>query len=292
MEAQIHRAIVAIALRQQNNITREQLLTAGLGAKAIEHRARTGWLYRVHLTVYSLGRPPHTPHEKASAAVLACGPGAALSHASALTLWGLRKHWPNRYEVITTLDRRPKNVQVHLSKTLTRHDITRHFAIPVTTPARTLYDCASSQDDETLARAVNDALLSKFLTRSQLAEFLERCPCKRLAPFVATDDGPTRSVFEDAFVTFCRSYGLPQPRMNVRVAGHEVDALFEAEKLIVELDGYRFHSSRRSFERDRAKSADTLAAGFATVNLTWNRLHDEPDAEAFRLEKTLASRRR
>ncbi len=75
------------------NITRRQLLRLGLGADAITHRCQTGWLYRVHAGVYSVGRPPKTPLERASAAVLACGPGAVLCGPSAFTLWGFQKQW-------------------------------------------------------------------------------------------------------------------------------------------------------------------------------------------------------
>ena len=38
--------------------------------------------------------------------------------------------------------------------------------------------------------------------------------------------------------------------MNVQVEGYEVDAWFPRERLIVELDGYRYHQDRGAFERD------------------------------------------
>jgi very-short-patch-repair endonuclease len=292
MEPNIQTAIVALAAKQQNNITWDQLLAVGLGAKAVAYRTRTGRYFRVHDCVYSLGHPPQTPHQKAMAAVLACGAGAALSHQSAMALWGLRSHWPSTLEVTVTTDRRPRGIQVHLSRTLTRADVTRHFSIPVTNPARTLNDCAPDLTDAALARAVNDALLSPYLTRSQLAEFLTRHPNKRLQPFVETADGPTRSEFEDAFLAFCDQHYLPRPKMNTIVAGREVDAYFPDERLIVELDGWRFHSGRRSFEDDRVKDANALVLGIATLRLTWDRMTQAPEQEARRLWTILQARRR
>jgi very-short-patch-repair endonuclease len=291
MDTEVTRAIVAVAMRQQNNVTRQQLLRAGLRPGAIHSRARRGVLYRVYPTIYSLGRPPQTHHEKASAAVLACGEGAALSHRSAMALWGLRKHWPASFEVITARHRRPKHIKVHRSRTLTRKDITRHFGIPVTTPARTLHDSAPNLSDAALTRAVNDALRSPYLTRSQLAEFLTRHPNRRLQPFVETTDGPTRSQFEDAFIAFCKNHALPRPKVNTIVAGREADAYFEAEKLIVELDGWEFHSSHESFESDRERDANALEHGIGTVRLTWDRLLETPGHEAARLHKILQGRR-
>src|ERR1700729_536435 len=127
-----------------------------------------------------------------------------------------------------------------------------------------------------LARAVNEARLTKQLRLKDLAELLERESyhpgLRLLAPYVVQPTGPTRSEFEDRFVTFAREHGLPAPRVNTRVAGYEVDALFPDERVIVELDGWKVHSNRRSFERDRDKDAALLAAGYVTVRITWERL--------------------
>ena len=53
----------------------------------------SAWVPEHHLGVFGVGRPPTSALERASAAVLACGPGAALSHHSALTLWGFDRTW-------------------------------------------------------------------------------------------------------------------------------------------------------------------------------------------------------
>jgi very-short-patch-repair endonuclease len=80
--------------------------------------------------------------------------------------------------------------------------------------------------------------------------------------------------------------------MCTHVAGYEVDALFVEERLIVELDSWDFHSDRDSFERDRDRDADTLAAGHETVRITWMRIEQRPAREADRLRQILERRRR
>ena len=60
------------------------------------------------------------------------------------------------------------------------------------------------------------------------------------------------------------------------MAGYEVDAYWPAHRLIVEVDGYRFHSGRQAFERDRRKDAALQAAGNRVVRVTWSRLTNEP----------------
>ncbi len=58
--------------------------------------------------------------------------------------------------------------------------------------------------------------------------------------------------------------------------------------MIVELDGYEFHSGRKAFEDDRDRDADTLAAGHVTVRITWERIEQRPAPEADRLRKILS----
>ena len=291
----IDAVIAALAGRQHGNVTRWQLLELGLTDGAIAHRVATGRLHRVYPGVYAVGRPPKTPLERAAAAVLACGPGAALSHEAAGALWGFLKHWPTTFDVTVRLDRRPRGVRVHRCATLTRRDIRTPLGIRATSPARTLLDCAPRLDDRTRTRAVNDARLSTYLQPGDLPELLARCPthpgAKLLKPFTTTRRNPTRSEFEDAFLDFFERFNLPEPRVNTKVAGFEVDAFFEAEKLIVELDGYEFHSDKGAFRRDRDRDADALVARLETVRITWDGLMDTPHKEAARLHAILQARR-
>ncbi|MGI8902967.1 MAG: type IV toxin-antitoxin system AbiEi family antitoxin domain-containing protein [Solirubrobacteraceae bacterium] len=288
-------AIAALAVSQHGNVTRRALIELGVSDDAIAHRIRRGRLHRVHRGVYAVGRPPSSALERAAAAVLAGGPGAALSHGSALTLWGIWKRWEAPLEVVVERDRRPRRIKVHRSRTLARQDLSRHLDIPVTSLARTLLDCSPRLSDRSLARAVNNALLSRWLTRSELAEVLRRhprCPAtERLAPFAITSDSPTRSELEDVFLSFCGQFELPRPRVNTLVMGREVDAYFERERLIVELDGYEYHSNRHAFERDRDRDADAILNGVATVRITWERMTEAPAREAGRLRQILRSRR-
>jgi hypothetical protein len=268
-----------------------QLLGLGLSEKDVRGRLARGQLHRVHRGVYAVGRPPNTQLERAAAAVLACGPGAALSHTSALALWGLTK-WPRQFDVtVSRGDPRPKSITVHRTRTLHRRDLTTHWGIRVTSAARALLDSAPALTDKALTRAVNDARRARVCSPAALADLLARnrthAGALRLRPFADLNSPLTASTFEDRFVALCRTYGLPTPRCNARVCGYEVDALFEAEKLIVELDSWEFHRDRTSFVNDRNRDADTLAAGYATVRITWER---PDDMEAARLRRILAAR--
>ncbi len=291
----IDAAIGAVARRQQSNITVKQLNALGLGKQAIWYRVKQGRLYPVFRGVYSVGRPATTPVEQAAAAVLACGPRAALSHFSALPLWRFVKDWPQTPEVTILGDRRPPGIAVHRTLHLPRQELRVQLGVRVTSPARTLLECAPGLAARPLSRIVNEALHTPFLRKSQLAEVIDQHlnhpGAKLLAPFVDTTDGPTRSGWEDEFPAFCADFGLPRPQINPVVGGYEVDAYFEAERLIVELDGYEFHGDRRAFEADRDRDAEMLAGGRATVRVTWDRIEHRSAREAERLRTILAQRR-
>ena len=276
-----------MAGKQSGNITRAQLLDLGLDDDGIRYRVKIGRLYRVFRGVYSVGHLPLSPQASAGAAVLACGPGAALSHGSGMVLWGYWRQWERPFEVTVVGDRRTKGIRVHLSTTLTRRDVTKQLGVRVTTPGWTLIDMAPRLSDKSLNRVVNNALNSLWLTEDQLAEALTRRPCARIAKLIGRAGTPPRSGWEDEFPAWCARYGLPAPVMGVPLHGYIVDALFPAERVIVELDSKEFHMGPIPFEGDRDRDADMLAHGFVTVRITWERSHQAPGREAARLQTIL-----
>jgi hypothetical protein len=285
-------AIVAIAVRQHRCVTRAQLLALGVGSHAIAYWVRTGRLHRVHQGVYCVGTPPTTPLERAAAAVLACGAGAALSHGSALTLWGFQERWVMPLHMTVPGDRRRPGIVIRQVPGLTRADIRTHLGLRVTSPARTVLDCAPDLPAKRLVRIVNDGRRSGLLRLPALTDVIQRFPrhpgCARVRPLLERPTGPTRSEFEDAFLAFCDRFGFPRPKVNVEVNGHEVDAFFEAEGVIVEMDSWDFHQDRASFENDRNRDVDNLVTGLVTYRLTWERMNGgDPGHEAGRLRKVL-----
>jgi hypothetical protein len=289
----IDEEITRIARRQHGNVTRAQLIGMGLRDVAINHRVKSARLHRVHRGVYAVGRPPTAPLEKAAAAVLACGPRAALSHGSAMTLWGFWKRWDEPFDVTVADDRRPKGIRAHYTKTLLRRDITIIDGIQVTSAARTLMDMATRTRSKSLTRYINDARRGKILTRRDLADVAARFPTHPGAPLLrvhaASPHNPTRSGLEDKFLRFCERYNLPTPLINTMLYGYEVDAYFPVEKLIVELDSEEFHMY--SFESDRERDATMLLHEIATIRITDERLESSPDYEADRLRQILRTRR-
>jgi very-short-patch-repair endonuclease len=294
LEAVDHR-IAAIAGTRHGLVTAQQLLAVGLTRHDIAYRTKIGRLHRVYRGVYAVGHRPISAHARAMAAVLAGGPGAVLSHGSAATLWGIHRHWRAPFEVTAAHRRGRAGLRVHRSRTLIAQDVTEHFGIPVTTPARTLLDNAPRLREEAFARAFNELRLARFLFFDDVAELLDRHPptraAKRLRGQVTNPRrAPTRSDWERMFPRFVKRFSLPEPLVNTEVAGHEADLYFPEHKLVIELDGYDTHRTRASFESDRDRDADRLAAGLATVRMTWDRFSVTPGREADRLHAIIRRR--
>jgi hypothetical protein len=149
-------------------------------------------------------------------------------------------------------------------------------------------------DDKRLKRTVNNALHSLWLTEDQLAETLGRhatAPgATRIAKLIGLPGTPTRSGWEDDFPAFCKKHGLPMPVMGASMFGYIVDAVFVAERVIVELDSWEFHKGKIAFETDRERDVVMLAHGFVTIRMTGERMDERPVAEARRLVGILAAR--
>jgi hypothetical protein len=184
------------------------------------------------------------------AAVIACGPGSAISHLSAAALWEIAACAPNRVDVTAPDKRQHRGIVVHITRRLTADDVTRRNNIPVTSLARTLVDLASTLDVRALARALNEARIRHGLhdatLRRTLAALPRRKGAARLRVLLEPNDAPTRSALEDQFLELVARHGLPRPEVNQRVAGYEVDMLWREARLIVELDGHRYHPTLAS----------------------------------------------
>lgn len=145
-----------------------------------------------------------------------------------------------------------------------------------------------------LGRAAARAERRGLLTDGDLAAVVTRHAGRRGVPRLRvafSADRPrvyTRSEAEERFLDLVQSGGLPSLTASVMIEGYEVDFLWPRAKLVVEVDGYAYHASRRSFESDRRRDAELQAAGYQVVRVTWRQLVEERDATLVRLARALA----
>jgi very-short-patch-repair endonuclease len=233
------------------------------------------------------------PFFEEMAAVQAIGEDAVLSiHASA-ALWRVRAKVDGPIDV-TVAGRHARSrpgIRVHNVRSI---EWTTHRGIRVTTPARTLLDLAATVSADDLARAVEEARVLRLVTDASIHAILEAHPRRAgtaaLRRELNVEARMTRSAAERRLLDLIRQAQLPLPETNVRVHGHEVDALWRAQRLIVEIDGFDAHGTRAAFERDRARDAQLVAAGHRVIRITWRQLRDEPHRVVATLAAALAQR--
>ncbi len=266
---------------------------------AIKARVARGYLVRVHHGVYSVGDPSLIPFAAESAAVLALGSGAVLSHRSAAALWGLAPAAADGVVDVTVIDRRARPrraVRMHRVTDLDPADTRRHAGLPVTAPARTLIDLAAGASHAELTRALAEARVLRLVSDRSLTAAIERAGRRRgtgaIRELLRAQTGPTltRSEAERLFLALIDEAELPRPVANARIAGHEVDFLWPVEKLVVEVDGRAFHGHPEAFERDRRRDQVLAAAGFVVIRVTWRQLVEAGLAVVARVAQALMAR--
>jgi very-short-patch-repair endonuclease len=273
-----------LAAAQKGVIARSQLLEQGIHPSQVKRWTRAGSLHRLHHGVYAVGHLALAPLAREQAAILACGNAAILSHASAAYLWGMLPERPEfvQVAVVARQCRVQDGIRVHRVALLARRDIRRRDGLWLTSPARTAIDLAATAGPVELEDAVAEARVRNLIRDGEIEAALERAGRARGAAamrrFLAEEGGPqiTRSRAERRFRGHLRQAELPQPKTNGRAAGFEVDFLWEPEKVVLEVDGWRFHGHRRAFEWDRKKDMILRDAGYLVIRVTWRQFTEQP----------------
>ena len=261
----MERKLGEIADREHGVVTRRALLRAGVTRAEIEHRMRTGSLLREYPGVYRVGHRGPSIEARYVAAVRACGDGALLSGRPAAHLLRLVKGVAPPPEVTTPTERRVEGIETRRCRRLDRADGTVVRGVPVTSVARTLVDLAPRLTLEDLARACHEAGVLHSTTPAQVEAAIARRPnspgIAKLRKVMRGEIQVTLSTLERAFLALLREAQLPLPATNRAIGGRRVDCRWTEERLTVELDGYRFHNSRHSWEQDRRRERETRARG-------------------------------
>jgi very-short-patch-repair endonuclease len=290
----VERAIARVAGRQDNVITREQLVAAGLGRGAIAHRLRVGWMRRLYHAVFLIGPAPPSRIARARAAAMSCGAGAVVSHRTAAELFGLLG--PGSADVdVTVVARNPKSregIRFHRVAGFGPGEVSKMRGISVTTVARIIADLAATESAKEVERAWQEALYRRIVTPGAVAAVLARAPRRKGGPVIrALLDDPTmtRSERERALLKLLAQAQLPKPLTNVRLHGYLVDVYWPEQRLVLEFDGWQAHGHRGAFDRDRKRDQVMLANGVRAMRVTDRHLVHEPVALAARVAQALRS---
>jgi very-short-patch-repair endonuclease len=292
------RAAAAIAAGQHGVVTYAQLLASGLTRRQVDQRVRSSQLQRLWRGVYAFGHKELTREGRLLAAVLACGEGAALSH------WSAARHRELlRIELelihVTAPSRsgRPKRrgIRLHCVRRLDPAEVTVHRGVPVTTVARTLVDLCAVAPPRQVERAFEQAHVLGLVAPGEIEAAVERAAGRTTRVLRALVDAErrtatlTRSELEERFLALVRRGGVPEPEVNARLHGYEVDFLWREKRRVIEVDGHAFHRTRQATTRDRRKDDDLEAAGYRVTRFTADQVLHDPADTLVRTQRALTS---
>jgi predicted transcriptional regulator of viral defense system len=169
-----HEGLFETASAQAGYFTTAQALGHGFSSPLITHHARTGRFVRVTRGLYRLRDYPSSPREQLIAAWLRLAPDAAVSHESALDLFGLSDVIPDAIHVTVPRTRRrlvrQRGVTIHTTKRpLDGADVAIRDGVRVTAPDRTIADVAEAGTaPEQVVAAARQALDRGLTTREKL----------------------------------------------------------------------------------------------------------------------------
>lgn len=281
MDTQIDRSIIWRLVRGQHGvIARWQLLDLGLDAQAVKTRIRNGRLHPVWRGVYAVGRPDLTREGWWMAAVLACGPGAALSHSSAGALLVIVKPRPGAVHIATRAKRTRPGIVVH-RRDLREADVTTYRGIPVMAVVPTLVDLATELSRDALEAAISEADKRDLIDPESLRGALDGFPPRPgVAILRETLDRRTFRVtdskLERLFLPIARRAGLRSPQTRKYANGFRVDFFWPELGLIVETDGLRYHRTPAQQANDRLRDQRHMAEGLIPLRFTHEQIRYDP----------------
>lgn len=259
--------LAGLAGRQHGVVSFAQIRSLGLSESFVERAVAAGRLHRVYRGVYAVGHRNVSQPGRFMAAVLACGPGAVLSHRSAAVLWGIASPRSGPVHVTHPKSRRSRRgLHLHQSR-FAAGDVRIWWGVRVTSPQRTLVDLADVCTTGEVDAALSECHRLGLLERSELrAHHPGR---KGLGAVLRLGQRMTRSQIERRFLADIRAAGdIALPSTNHEMHGFEADLYWPAHALVVEIDDYSTHGERRAFERDRRKQTAYALAGIQIVRIT------------------------
>jgi very-short-patch-repair endonuclease len=240
-------------------------------------------------------------HEEIRATVEAIGFGAAASHRTAAFLWGLVDNCTIIDVVVHHAHRPParSGVRIHRTRHIAPEEITSRCGVKCVTPLRVLTDLGAvaphlvsdALDAAAVSRLVTPAVAQSALTRASTRGRSGLGALRAAIEEWPLGDGLPDSKLEIEVARLLRTHRVAGFSFHPTIEGFEVDFAHLRHRLIIESDGFEFHSSRSSFESDRRRDAILSAAGWLVIRVTWRQVVEQPEEVANRIRSALAVRR-
>lgn len=285
MQDYIDVLVAEIAEAHHGLFSGEHLRELNVSNHERKYRLGVGRWMLVHERVYRISGTPTTWRGSLLAACWAGGMRAVASHRSAAELWELPGRSRRRVEITCPRWRRARHsgLVVHESGALTDDDTTFVDGIPVTTPARTIFDLAGISGFTTVDLAIDNALRRELTDFAELHETLTRLarrgrPGTQMFRTALADRDPdgrlSASERERLLCRMLRRHGFPMPVPQYEIrdeAGNVVarpDLAYPDLKIAIEYESFQEHTGKLALVRDSARRNAQVALGWAPIAAT------------------------
>jgi hypothetical protein len=291
---------------QRGAVTRAQALRAGMTTAAIRTEVRNGRWNRAAPGVYVLSGSATTWEQALWVAHLHLGPDSCISHEAAGRLHGLSEVPGGIVSVSIPHSRRPRATGVRIRRVddLAGQQVVRLDGLPVTALPRTIVDLASVLHVARLRLLVERVVIERKVSLAQVGATLaglrrQGKPGVVLLGRVLDDLGPGDGIpngeLERLFDELVTLSGLPAPVHEHPLPGVGpragfVDRCWPEARLIIELDGRKWHTRRQQVLADHDRLLQAQAAGYETTRLLWEHVRSDGTSTAAHLRVIHARR--
>jgi very-short-patch-repair endonuclease len=297
---EVERVMAALASRQRGNVTRAQLIEGGVSERVIDRRIARGSLRPRFPGVYLVGHDAEPPWSREYAALLYCAPRAMLSRRTAAHIrdWPVRRPPDVEIALVGRHLRSRGGLRIHRLNEILPAELHHHEGMPITSPSLTLLDLGGVAGEAALARCLNEARVQGAVGDGELHATLRAHPNRRGARALwkllerEESEFAVESEAERLCLRLMIESGLKPDATQARIGPYRVDFLYEPERLVVEVDGFRYHRTRDRFVGDRRRTAALMALDYEVFPLTWADLTERPAAAMAELRRVRDARLR
>lgn len=265
--------LARVLARQDGVVSLKQALTCGMSQDIVQRKVASGEWRRCGPSVYRDRSHEWSAAAKLRAAVLSAGKEAAAHGISAAWWHGLTEKAPTAQHITIPKKRylvRPPGVHVR-ARDLPRRDLKVVRGLLVTTIPLAVLESNDS--------VLMDPALQTRVTLSLLQETHERHPgragAKQAARLLKSAGEGGRSEAERMLHRILRTDGLSGWRAQVESCGFMLDVAFEAERVGLEVDGWRWHRDAQRNSQDLKRQNILTNAGWRILRFDWHRLNSD-----------------
>jgi very-short-patch-repair endonuclease len=286
--------LLNLASRQHGAVAVRQASALGISRAALRHRIDKGQWERISQRVLRLAGSPASQEQRLMVAVLHHAPAAFLARSTALACWRLPGFQKEPIELLSSRRRRITDdglTTVHSSRDLLLAHVTEVDGIPITTPARALFDIAATEHPKRVERAIDNALARRLVTNALLHRTLRELADRgrhgitlmrelldARPPSYRPPESNTEARLNDLLERAGQRRLSPQHDVGDDEAWiGRIDLRDEEAPLLVEVQSDLFHGSLLDRQRDQERIGALRAAGFVVLEIWESAVWHRPD---------------